>query len=301
LFCTSCGSESAENASFCGKCGTSLAENNETVTMSSQNVSTSSSLDGTSNHDVVAMQNRFAILKVVPEGTPPSDLFPGPTLAPNTLATEPDDGFDMQASTSLALRVRAFRGPGQPSKVILEFRKIQASVFVSDCRVAVACSKYDSGSKLQPLGLGALPVALAYNAVSRSKAAKRRAGNMLVGHVRYPWLISVGFTEKSGMLSTNTLRLGLANPNHPGLKDSLILDIEMPNVNTRELARDVVRRASNYSLTHFDGQMPPERRYHFEELAQGPDVEPVPRGFASYFFLSPPIPESVATVFQGIA
>lgn len=248
-----------------------------------------------------ANQGRFTILNVLPEGTPSSRLYPGPGPSPNTVAIEPEDGPNLQSVTSPALRVRAFQGPGHPTRVILHLRKIEASVLISDCRVAVACSKYDTGSKLQPLGLGALPVALAYNTVSKSKAAKRRAGNMMVGHVRYPWLLSVGFTEKSGVLSTNSLRLGLGDPNHPGLKNTLFLDIEMPGVATREVARDVARRTAFHGLNHSDVQMPPERQRLFEELAQGPDAEPVPRGFATYFFFGQQIPDSVATVFQGIA
>jgi len=137
-------------------------------------------------------------------------------------------------------------------------KKIAPSILVSDCRVAVSSSNYDQGSRLHPFSIGALPVALAYNAISKSRANQRRQGNMMVGHVRYPWLVTVGFCEKRRLVP-DALRLSLMVP-QPGVNAVLLLTLTMPGVPVREMARDVVKRAAIYRLNRNGHNMSDEER-----------------------------------------
>jgi hypothetical protein len=242
----------------------------------------------------------FAILNVIPEDTAPSYLFPGPGPSPDTVILEPEDGPNVQVVAATTMSVSAVQGHGRPAKPVVSMRKIRASALVTDCRVAVACSNYDKGGGFYP-ALGGIPagvIALTANAVSKSRAKKRREGNMMVGHVRYPWLMTVGFRQKTGALSSDVLRLGIV-VSQPNASGSLIFDIGLPGVNTAEVARDVVSRAARYRLAHTDGSMPPEERQRAEELAMGPAPTPEPRGYTTYFFYD--MPPALAAVYQGMA
>lgn len=226
----------------------------------------------------------FVILNVVPEGTPPSALHPGPGTAPDTVLLEPDDGSDLRAVIGTTLCVSRPQGPGRSPQPIIKVSKVQASVLISDCRVAIACSNYDKGGSWYP-GLGGIPagvIALTATAVSSARARKRREGNMMVGQVRYPWLVSVGFCEKP----LNAVRLGMMLP--PLVTSLLFLDIVMPGVSTAEVARDVARRAARYNLAEIKAELPEQDRRRLEELAQGPSLAPQPSGFTSYFLYDIP-------------
>jgi len=52
----------------------------------------------------------FVILNVVPEGTPPSYLFPGPGSAPDTVVIEPEDGANLFAFRGTAMSVALAQG-----------------------------------------------------------------------------------------------------------------------------------------------------------------------------------------------
>ena len=140
----------------------------------------------------------FAVLNVVREDTPPSELFPGPGPTPNTVLLEVEDGPNPQAYVSTDLAVLAVQGPGRLAKQIVGIRKVSSSTFITDSRVAVACSKYDRGGRAHPFTLGGLLFTVPYNAISRTQAKRRRSGNMMVGQVRYPWLATVGSSRKTG-------------------------------------------------------------------------------------------------------
>jgi hypothetical protein len=242
----------------------------------------------------------FAILNVIPEGTPSSYWFPGPGPSPDTVILEPEDGSNAQVVAGTMMSVSVVQGHGVQARPVAKIRKIRASVLVSDCRVAVACSNYDKGGGWYPAfgGIPAGVISLTANAVSKSRAKKRREGNMLIGHVRYPWLMTVGFKQRSGPLTSDVLRLGIVvtkTQTQPG--GSLIFDIETPGVPTSEVARDVVSRAATNRLNHTDGSMPPEERKRAEELALAPVIAPATRGYATYFFYD--MPPALAAVYEG--
>ena len=223
---------------------------------------------------------RFAILNVVPVGTPPSELFPGPGPTPNTVVPDPEDGPNPQTLSAVNLQVYAVQGPGRSAKQILNIHKVNASVLISDCRVAVACSKYDRGGRATPFTLGGLLFTVPFNAINRAQAKKRRSGNMMVGQVRYSWLVSVGCSQKTGPLSFNNLRLGLVLP---GGQLRLILNITLPGMRTGEVAQSVVQRAARYQLAHEGQQISPDQRVRLEQLTQAPPLVTPSKGYTNYY------------------
>lgn len=238
----------------------------------------------------------YAILNVVRDGTAPSELFPGPGPSPNTVLLEPEDGPDVRVVTCHILRVMAPDGPGRPPRQLLKVDKINASVIVSDCRVAVACTNYDNGRRMTGIMPLAVVVSLPVNAISKARAKKQHAGNMMVGQVRYAWLATVGYSHKTGPLSQDKLRLGVVMPGG-GL--SLLLDIVMPGFPTGEVARDVVQRAARYQLTHFGQEMTPEQRQRVENLRHAVPLAPQPGGLATYFLRE--VPSALIPTYKGLA
>jgi hypothetical protein len=245
----------------------------------------------TPNQPVRSGAGLFAILNVEPEGTPPSDLFPGPGPSPNTVVLEPADGPAVYPITASGLSVGVPAHSGRPAKQVLRLKDLQVSVIVTDCRVAVACSNYDKGGGWYPVvGLAAGAIALTANAVSKSRAKKRRVGNMIVGQVRYSWLKAVAFQERTGWVGAiNNVRLLIAYPQVGGtVGPTLTLEIAVPKGPTGAMAHDIVRRASTFRLADDNGQMTPEMRRRAEELVHDAPLEPVREGYAVYNLLSSP-------------
>ena len=104
------------------------------------------------------------------------------------------DGDSAQQLVARAIAVRDVGGG--KARTVVEVREIRAEVVITDARVILLCSKYDKGGGW----VGTPGTALMLNAVSKLRAARRSRGTALVGHIRYPWLISVGFSPKQSWL-----------------------------------------------------------------------------------------------------
>jgi hypothetical protein len=163
---------------------------------------------------------------------------------------------------------------------------IKATIYITDARVAVACSKYDKGGGWRGGSL-AVPV---MNLASKARAASRRRGKMLVGHVRYPWMSTVGFSERTGMSTSDALRLGVREKVE-GVSRATFLDITFPKgTDTASIASLIAKRTACYRLAH-SPDLEAEARSTFEALSQGAQRRAEPKKFVffempSYFFVS---------------
>ena len=118
---------------------------------------------------------------------------------------------------------------------------IRVEVWITDARVALACSTYDKGGTWY----GGV-TALALTAGERAVAAVRRRGKMLVGQVRYPWISRVGSTAKFGWLTDERVILRFKDPDG----DVWELYLTLPKrSDAAELAAEVARRAAAYRLS----------------------------------------------------
>ena len=105
-------------------------------------------------------------------------------------------------------------------------------MFVTDSRVALACEMYDKGGGWVGFGAGGLLVAVTANAVSKARAASRSRGKVLVGHVRYPWLKSVGASTQSGFGTSEAIRLEYSDK-LPGGPVTELVERPCPRTSTR--------------------------------------------------------------------
>jgi hypothetical protein len=207
---------------------------------------------------------------------------------PQIIAPDRYDGPNIVRVVATAVRVAA---AGEQVKTLVQLRDVKIDVYVTDGRLAIACEKYDKGGGWVGFGGAGAMVAITANAVSKMRAASRSRGKVLVGHVRYPWVKTVGASSKSGMLSSEAIRLEFCEK-LPGGTARKMIELTLPkNIDATLLAQDITRRVAAYRLAHYPdiGQ---EERVKFAGLSQAPPrLEPLPRKFAlchmpTFYFVS---------------
>jgi len=230
-------------------------------------------------------------------------LYPLPDEQKGSVRMEQWDGEPLRLTGS-ALVIQELRSGKW--RTLQRLRDVKLDLLITDSRLVVSCSKFDKGGGWIGFGGGGVVLALAANGVSKARAAHRRHGKLLVGHVRYPWLRCVGYKPKAGWGSSEEIRLGVVARSRDGERQELFLNIALPkNVDSAAVARAVVMRAAAYRLTHTEVQ--DEDRPRFEELSEGPRLAtPEPKKFALYniprhYYVSAAVahPESAMAVAGG--
>jgi hypothetical protein len=148
-----------------------------------------------------------------------------------TVAWNDDDGeiYGFRASG-----LTVYRGDISKQARLLRLEDVDIFVSISQARIVAVCKKYDTGGGW----IGGLGAMIVLNTVSKARAAMRSHGKFLVGQLRWPWLNLVGYTEKTGWLSSNQIRLSCQD----GETDSWIyIDFELPK-------RDKPRQIAEYIL-----------------------------------------------------
>jgi len=167
-------------------------------------------------------------------------ILPVPAPEKNCLVTEPRDGDRVQRLTATAVD---FKHGGRTA---YRSRKIKIDLFITDARFALACSKFDKGGGWNFWGGGsALALDVAFNSVSKARAALRSRGKMLVGQLRYPWVHRVGSSSKKGRASGDQLALDAsAGPN-----GAMRLILTLPkNIEAAFVASEIAQRAARFRL-----------------------------------------------------
>ena len=180
-------------------------------------------------------------------------LLPVPAGETNSILLEERDGSNIQRLT--ASRVELSVG----DKTVFKAADVEIETFITDARVAFACSKYDKGG-----GWRGGSTALVLNVGSKVLAARRRRGKMLVGQVRFPWIANVGSTTKTGWRSEETLHFDTRFT-----EDELCrLTLQLPkNAGASRAAAEIARRAATYRLAVEDG-LGDDERAALEELTR---------------------------------
>ena len=113
---------------------------------------------------------------------------------------------------------------------------------------------------------------------------------MVVGHIRYSWLRSVGASSAQGWLGSEQLRLEVVDMT-AGHDRPLRLDLTLSqSMDAVGVADEVVRRAALHWLTP-GRETTPDDRAAFARLVSPPRLRPGRRTFASYLL----------PVFDGVA
>ncbi len=189
------------------------------------------------------------------------------------------DGSDTKTFVATGVKVLQV---GETLKTLIRLRDVQIEVLVTEARLALACEKYDKGGGWVGFGVGGFVVAQAANAVSKARAAKRSRGKVLVGHVRYPWVIAVGATTKSSFRTEEAIRLEIAEKER-GVTVRKLVELTLPrSMNATLVAQDIARRVAACRLTS-SGELAPAERAALTAVSQGPALlAPAPRKFAYY-------------------
>jgi hypothetical protein len=180
-------------------------------------------------------------------------IFPVPGAAKNTVVFEPRDGDSIRSFTAKAIEFKV------GERTMLRVRKVRIDVFVTDARIAVACSKYDKGGGW----VGGATAMIVFNTVSKARAAVRSRGRMLVGQVRYPWLRWVASAPKTGFSSEEVVAL------HCAAEDgtTMTLRLTLPkNIEASRVAAEVADRAARYRLSseEFDAEARADVEAHLD-------------------------------------
>jgi hypothetical protein len=188
-------------------------------------------------------------------------VLPVPARERNTIVFEPRDGGNIQ--TIRANAVLLTRNGAQSTRV----RKVKITVFITDARVAIACSKYDKGSTWY----GNTGLVLILNAATKSAAAIRRHGKMLVGQVRYPWIQNIGSTRRQGFNTHERLVIEAKSDQATTMR----MTLSLPNsVDASLVAAEIARRAARFRLASED-DLAADKRVAFEQMT---NAQPLPAG-----------------------
>jgi hypothetical protein len=239
----------------------------------------------------------FNLLAVRELGAHPDPLYPDPAEQADSVELREGDG---QASAPLMVNELVVHeiAPGGLPKRLLRLSDITASLRTTDKRIIVACSKYDKGGGWAPWTPGAIPMALAANAVSKARASKRRQDKMLVGQVPYQGLVSVGFKPRSSPLGRDQLRFGSFDPTLKTFR-GLLLDVSLPRAHAgADLARLIAAHAATCRLTSGD-DLDDKAREHLRSLQAPAPLQGQPKEFVSYFIMPADDPKLRAAYQKG--
>jgi hypothetical protein len=133
-------------------------------------------------------------LKVVSVGEDTAGLYP--LLDDDRYVTaEPDDGAKDSTFKVLDARVAYFTGDDWETAASIEDSRIE--VTPTESRLIFYCRKWSHGGYIGTTGPIGLVVLATTAAVSGARAAARNRGNALAGHIRWGWVMSIGFQKKT--------------------------------------------------------------------------------------------------------
>ncbi len=138
-------------------------------------------------------------------------------------------------------------------------------VLLTDCRLILYCAKYDKGSTWIGLGAAGVVFALGATAVSAARAAHRRKGKLLAGHVRYQWVSWVLAKRKGGRGTGQMIRLAVSRPDDLGGSPFVIQFSPNKMHDCAEIAADIVQRISKFRLG-FDQEFTAKELADFQSL-----------------------------------
>lgn len=217
------------------------------------------------------------IVTIRGEGETDDRLHPAPGEGKNALLLSDSDGSHVLTfpARGLTLSERI----GSTTDEVLKLQDVKITAYVTDTRVAFACSNYDKGGGWIG-GLGAV----ALNAGSKLAAAMRSRGQVLTGQIRYPWLGAVGGHTKAGWLDDESMLL-TTTFRRDGTTIRLRLEFSLPkDVDSTEIAREIARRAARYRLSAGDGQENEKERQGLEQLAEASKLKSSKGEYALHTF-----------------
>src|SRR4051794_15666780 len=169
------------------------------------------------------------------------------------IATDGTDGPNITVLRASKLEVHTSTPAGLD--LILSRSDIKIDVLITDCRLAFYCERYDKGGGW----VGTPGAMLISNAVSKTRAAIRSRGKVLVGQVRYPWVAATAAQSKTSWLTEEMLRLMVRERENGGIR-TLLLDLTLRKAHdAASAAQEVAVRAARHRLARGESMEPAER------------------------------------------
>lgn len=214
----------------------------------------------------------YTVLDVTAPGEPESFVYPALTTD-LTIKWDDLDGKIVGPILASAVSVKQHDAGKNKFVEVAAVSDVRISCHITEARVTLVCPKYDKGGHW--IGGG---MAMALNAGSKLLAARRRRGTALTGHIRYPWVKSIYFQPKQGMLSAESLRL-VYQSDGSLMYLSLILD---KSTDSSALAFGVMERVVAYRRADTDIFADAEAQAFDALLAAGKVPDPKKGSMAGY-------------------
>lgn len=142
--------------------------------------------------------NGFTFMRSAETGS--TLLYPAPTPALNGIEAEPDEGDLREVATVTGLKV-SVSSQATSATELLNQQGLKGRLYASETRLAFCFTRFDTNVAI---GVGSLAIVAG---VANLVSAARKRDLTLLGHIRYPWLSSVGSATKVGWLSREALVL----------------------------------------------------------------------------------------------
>lgn len=200
-----------------------------------------------------------------------------------------DNGLTHKVTASSIYVSRKRQGESDYN-ILMQDNEVNIDVIVTDCRVIICCMEYDKGDRKWSGGL----TALALNAYEKSKAKRRSGGKLILGHIRYEWLLAIGYINKpkSGIFSFEDYGIRLFYQD----TDKSVYDISLKfpkGTDTAFVANEILHAATKYRYDMQDekddkgtmfytkymrNNIEPNENIKEYSMVQFPDIYFAPRG-----------------------
>lgn len=220
-------------------------------------------------------------------------LYPVPGSQANTVALAASDGSAPTVVTAEGIELERYDERGGRWEGEASISDVKIGVYVTDCRVAFVCSRYDKGGGWVG-GVGAMVV---LNAASMVRAAVRSRGTTLVGHVRYPWLSNIGAAPKAGWGGSEQIAFTCQDAATGSI---LRLVLMFPKqVAALDLANQIASRCARYRLSTEPG-VTPEIRATLERALAAPVLHVPEKGKLATYSFKPASKVEAATAYGPV-
>ena len=187
-------------------------------------------------------------------------VYPGIDDAGRIIEEDSDHGLGMVMAKSI--EVSRLAKNDDKYRTVMRVSDIKMEVYVSDARIIYLCDQYSKGGTWS----GGL-TAIALTAIERGVAKARTRGKTMAGHIRYEWIKHIMYIRKSGMLSSESLRIVYSDKSG----DYWRVEVSFgKDVDSSIIANDIMHRAAflRTTLNNDDGVVPESSMQFYREHAQ---------------------------------
>jgi hypothetical protein len=203
----------------------------------------------------------YSSIGVVKRGTQVNQyMYPLTDLEGRIVPEKWDNG--MQNSVTATSYSEKFMAEGVSELIERQYhRKLRMDTYITDSRVTFSCTNYNRDG---------LDIWLLFGIPQLIWRAASRRGKVLAGHIRYEWISEIYYSNKTGILSDETVRLCYED------SDSTIWAVDITlnkNIDSAFIANNILQRACRYRLAMQD-EKSPELMEFLTTYSKGGEIPP---------------------------